>query len=681
MTWQRYPLLRLFLALCSGILATNFFVLPRLVWCSLGVGSLLLVIGASTRSLFFSYRFRGLFGIGSLLLFFSLGICSSFLYLRQANLPSLPVFEETGVYRIQLTQAPVNKGYAWRVEAEVSRVDTFFSGTKALLYFRRDSNLKESPAYGDVYLYEGRFSALMPPQNPYEFDYKNYLNLRAVYVSASLSAGQIQRIKRDHTSLLARAIALRQYLLDKIESWQLPAEQQQVSKALLLGYRNEVEQDLLQAYAAVGAMHVLAVSGLHVGIVYLVLGKLLFFLRKPKALLLKSFLLVLFLWFYAMLTGLSPSVVRAATMFSFVALGSSFRRNTSIYNTLLASAVILLLIKPTYLFEVGFQLSYLAVFGIVWLQPKFEQLWRPRFFPLKLLWSIATVSVAAQIATFPLGLYYFHQFPGLFLLSNFIVIPLVSVLMYVGLTVLILSLFMPPHPFLIWLYSKLLWLMNSGVEWVEHLNIGLIQEISIGSLELLLLYLFIGFFFHFLFSKKASLLLVALSMGLGLQLYQLWEDHRLNHTKELTIYAIKRADALSFRQGNRLYFLVDTPLLMNENKLAFYVKHHWWATNVRNVMRISMSEVFQGAQLHKKGNLVQLPGFTVVKNPVAGSPAASLWYVDRFYEKLPETFPVHGIWLSTHLKVQDRQEWVEWSRERKVKLIDPLREGAWQYGF
>ena len=205
-------------------------------------------------------------------------------------------------------------------------------------------------------------------------------------------------------------------------------KQLKVASALLLGYRENLDKELVKSYASAGAMHVLAVSGLHVGILYLLLTRIFSFLKKVKKVkngkFILTILIVSFLWFYAIMTGLSASVMRATTMFSFIVIGNELlNRKTSIYNTLAVSAIILMIINPFIVYQVGFQLSYVAVVGIVYLQPKLNRLFYSRYKLVRGVWAITCVSLAAQIATFPLSLHYFHQFSTYFFISNLIVIP------------------------------------------------------------------------------------------------------------------------------------------------------------------------------------------------------------------------------------------------------------------
>jgi len=210
--------------------------------------------------------------------------------------------------------------------------------------------------------------------------------------------------------------------------------------ALLLGQRQEISKELSDNYSKAGAIHILAVSGLHVGIILLILS----FVLKPlervnKGKLIKLVLVILFLWFFAVLAGMSASVTRAVTMFSAIALGQFFNKRNAVEHSLIFSMFIILLWKPLFLFDVGFQLSYTAVFGIIWVQPVLYQLWKPTFFIVDKGWQLISVSVSAQLGVLPISLFYFHQFPGLFFISNLIIIPFLGVILGLGLVVLVLS--------------------------------------------------------------------------------------------------------------------------------------------------------------------------------------------------------------------------------------------------
>lgn len=231
-------------------------------------------------------------------------------------------------------------------------------------------------------------------------------------------------------------------------------------------------------------MHILAVSGLHVGIIFIILSKLLFFLERHKyGKILQSALIILILIFYAMLTGLSNSVIRATIMFIFICFGRMFTRQVNIYNTLSASAFIMLLYNPYSIMDVGFQLSYLAVISIVFFQPKIYSLLNLRYKFPDYIWQLVSVAIAAQIATFPLTIHYFNQFPVYFILSNILIIPFVSIIIY-GALILFCFSFSTNISYIIAKGLQLITLvLNKNVEFIKDLPLSKIDSLIIDKFK------------------------------------------------------------------------------------------------------------------------------------------------------------------------------------------------------
>jgi len=311
---------------------------------------------------------------------------------------------------------------------------------KIMLYLEKDS-LAANLSYGDLLLVENRYDPMEAPKNPRQFNYRKFLSHRNIHHSAYRKSGQWHFAGEGRGRwLTASALSLRQYALG-VFSRHLPGGREYaVISALLLGYRDYLDEDLQREFAGAGAMHILCVSGLHVGIIYMVLRILTaFMVRFRGGQSMQTIAIVMIIWLYAAVTGFSPSVLRASAMFSFVAVGQNFSRRTNIFNTLAASAMLLMAIDPFIITRIGFQLSYLAVISIVTLQPPLYHLVRPRHTLTDKAWAIITVSAAAQLATGPLSLFYFNQFPNYFLITNLAVIPLSGLIIYSGLATLLFS--------------------------------------------------------------------------------------------------------------------------------------------------------------------------------------------------------------------------------------------------
>ncbi|MHA7130979.1 ComEC/Rec2 family competence protein [Algoriphagus namhaensis] len=360
--------------------------------------------------------------------------------------------------------------------------------TKVLIYHQLDSGLTP----GQLILVEGAPEQVKPTQGPGQFDYQAFLLRKGIAYTHFLGK-KVQSIPAPQEFRFDFFVkGIRQQLASRIESSFQSQNIQDIAKALLIGEKRALDPETRSAYARAGVMHVLAVSGLHVGIVYAI------FLFLGDSLRLKGnsrrlyFLLVIFiLWFYALLTGLSPSVVRASTMFSLLVLGIISERRPPIFNMLGFSALVMVAFNPEVVFDVGFQLSYVAVAGIVLIQPLIVRWWIPRYRVLEYFWQIVAVSLAAQLATFPLSVYYFHYFPTYFLLGNILVLPLAFVIMQLGIPWLVLG----PVPILgdvlSWLLDFFIGLQNLLISMISGLPGGEWTRLTITWPSMVAVWLFL----------------------------------------------------------------------------------------------------------------------------------------------------------------------------------------------
>ncbi|PKP02618.1 MAG: hypothetical protein CVU11_11270 [Bacteroidetes bacterium HGW-Bacteroidetes-6] len=311
---------------------------------------------------------------------------------------------------------------------------------KILLYIARpDSGLQ--PDYGDRIVAKLKITGIESPVFNSDFNYRKFLADKNIFHQAYIANGNWTLLGHNTGNpLMKLALGARMQLVSILQNQLGKTDEYAVVSAMLAGYRADMSADMMQSYSNTGAIHIMAVSGLHVGVIYLMMLALLGlipFIKKQKWL---GVVLVLgTIWFYALLTGLSASVLRATLMISFVAIGKTMRQNTSPFNNLAAAAFILLAINPNTIGEIGFQLSFAAVAGILLF---FSPIYRIFYFRRKLpdkIWQLICVSLAAQLATIPFVLYYFGQFPVYFLLTNILVVPLSGVVLYAGMGAVLFS--------------------------------------------------------------------------------------------------------------------------------------------------------------------------------------------------------------------------------------------------
>ena len=397
--------------------------------------------------------------------------------------------QQTHHFIATVLEFPSEKPNSYQCQLRLNCCDrSEFNNQKFLAYFEKDEKV-DSLKPGDQVIVESQMKRIRNTGNPYAFDYQKFMANRDIYFSGYLPSNKYSRIINKKTeSPLIHAERIRASLITLLKESIHDDESLQVISALTLGYRKELSPETKTYFASTGAMHILAVSGLHVGMIYIFITTLLSFLKRSKpGRLIYVFMIASLLWSYALLTGFSPSVQRATVMFCFILIGNSLRRPPSIYNSIAASAFLLLLFNPKLLHEVGFQLSYAAVTSIVFLYPRLEKLWTPRHWLFKKMWSLLSVSLAAQAGTFAFSIYYFHQFPVYFWLSNFIAIP--AAYLILGLTFLFFLL--SPISTLAAITCKILggvtWMAISLLKGIDQLPLSLIENISINTTQLVFL--------------------------------------------------------------------------------------------------------------------------------------------------------------------------------------------------
>ncbi len=510
-----------------------------------------------------------------------------------------PLSEKSNSFKTVLKVLYVNDGIEWKPTTG-----------NCLTYFSKDS-ASSKLQYGDMIIWSGNPSEVKAPANPSQFNYKRWLQFNQIFDQGFIPAGKWKLL--DHHSgyrLAAYSYSLRNKLLKVFRDNNITGQDYAVLSALILGYEAEIDQEVFNAYAASGALHVLSVSGLHVGIIFIAINFFLGFLDANKRTrLLKSIIIILFLWFYALLTGLSPSVLRSATMLSFIVIGRMTTRHTSLYNTLAASAFFLLGINPFLIMQVGFQLSYLAVLGIILLQPMIQSWIDPPGWLLRNLWSLLSVSIAAQVSTFPLGFYYFHQFPVYFLLANLIVIPISTVIIYGGILLLIIS---PWHigGFVVGhLLGSLIRAMNAMVMYIEQLPVSIINGISISVFETYALYLSMVAFLLFFSLKNQRYLLLGVCGILCIFSSQVIEAYRIYHREQIIVYSVKGKSFVNIMDGRENLILADSATVLNRSLMLSNVYNYWWDCGLNEKRAEIIDESF-----FRRNNICYYRNFLMYKN-------------------------------------------------------------------
>lgn len=486
------------------------------------------------------------------------------------------VIQEQGVeksktikYELLVDQVKADKG--WRS-----------AKGQIIAYISKEASL---PYYGDKLLIGKRPQKIQPPANPHQFDYKRYINLQGIYQQQFLKDDDYVVIERGLTHpVLSIAYDIRIWALDVFNDYVDQPKERSIVQALILGFKDNLDRETRDAYASSGAMHILAVSGLHVGIIYGLFYFLLSPMRKGnKSKWLFAVLALIVLWTYAAVTGFSPSVSRAVTMFSFIVVAEVSGRNTNIYNTLAASAFVLLLYDPMLILSVGFQLSYLAVVGIVYIQPRIYQWWLVENRLLEKVWSLTTVAIAVQLVTFPLGLYYFHQFPSLFFISNLAAIPGALIILILGFLLLAVSGIPSVAGIVGSVLEYVVYALNYIMSIMQKLPINKISDVDISGVQLALLYAF-TLSIIFMFSlRQRKLIFITLISAICFSFIEWRKLEQHDSTKRLVFYDLGNHSAIDFVFNHQSVIYGDSMAAPGNDSYEFNIHANHIANGVKFV--------------------------------------------------------------------------------------------------
>lgn len=456
-------------------------------------------------------------------------------------------------------------------------------------YYLKISSINGQPSFGKILLNVSKkgheeilkcgnkliFSEELQPVpkslNPHQFDYSAYLKQQNVYHQVYIKAADLMVLSTENNFDFYIEY-YREKLLNSFKQHHFSESTFNIIKALVLGQRQDMDSEIAQKYTDAGVIHILAISGMHITLLYgmlIALLKPLERLRNGK--LLQFFIAVLLLWCFAVLSGLSASVVRSVVMFTFISWGIYLNQSSNIYNSMATSMLAILLFKPSFLFDVGFQLSYAAVFSIVWLQPLFRisMLWEHRV--LRYVYDTIVISLIAQIGVLPISLYYFHQFPTLFLLANLVVIPLSSFILIYAIFILLMNFIWAKAALVLGgLLSLSTELMNDYISWIASFETCILKNIPFTFPLLLTSYLALITVVFWLLKKSANRLIISLASIFLFQIILLHTLWKTNQGEEFVIFNNKKQSLITQKTNNHIVvYTNDSLAIKNRNLLAY----------------------------------------------------------------------------------------------------------------
>lgn len=554
--------------ICAYHIETKEFIIPILVVCLL-LFTCLLVVNSLYKKIK-AYHFKDRIGLSIYLFCFFLGglIC---LLNKQSLRSDHFTNYRTNYFKSYVNSEPQLTNDILRFEVVVTKAFTAqrakaVSG-KLLIALKLDTLNPIELNYGDELMIASENLLVEPPYNPAEFNFKAWLAAKNIYHQTFINQRNIIKLHRANgNKLLKYAIEVRQRQVAIYRKLIHNEEAFAVASTLILGYRADLSQETLAAYSKTGTIHALSVSGMHVGIIYIFLNWALFFLNGKRILrIIKLLFICTLIWYYALLTGFSPSVLRSAIMLSVYIFAKTFNRTSNNYNILAFTAFCLLAYNPFLIWDVGFQLSFLAVIGLIYLQPKIYKWLYVKNKWLDKLWSTVALSLAAQIATFPLSIYYFHQFPMYFVFSNlFILLPLTA-MMYLGIMILMLKLY-----FLAPLFEWIITFTNNGLKWMAELPFSGITSIWLNQWQLILLSFTLMIFTFALVKKQKGLFMLSLFCLLIFQSSTFYDKVSALHQRNILFFSLRKNYATAFINANEA--ILVTNLSQNDKNFNFFIK-------------------------------------------------------------------------------------------------------------
>ncbi|RAW01024.1 ComEC/Rec2 family competence protein [Pseudochryseolinea flava] len=575
-TWIPYAFVRIVVFFIAGILAGLYW--PVSIPPLYAILALLVLIGAYFVFTWRHLRYEktinpGVFGLVAILFAGFINV-----QLRDPRIWHSHLSHERDsveAYVATVRAAPQRKDKTWKVEVSLNKIRTSLGWKKSegkLLLYLPHTNFAKPPEYGDVLFIEGTPASVPPPANLGEFDYKKFLSYQGIYHQHFIRGKLVVIAHAPPSFFIDQAIKARHWAETNLARYVDGTRERGIAIALVLGVTDGLDRELVGAYGATGTLHVLAVSGLHISIIYMIIAWILTPLnRSTNGKWTVAAISIVILWSYAFITGLSPSVLRAVTMFTFVALAKPWKQTINIYNTLACSAFLLLLFDPQMIMSVGFQLSYLAVLGIVYLHPKLYERFEPSSRVVDEIWKVTAVSIAAQVATLPLGLYYFHQFPNYFIISNLLVIPASFVVLIAGILVLALSWISFVASVLGCLLMWVIKIMNAIVFLIESIPGSVTDDIFFTTFQAILLALLIVSLLC-LFERKQfgyAVLSFCIALTLG---GSRWVYHFTNIAQQrVSVYNVSKHAAVELVNRGQSLFLTDSVLRDDTKKIDFHI--------------------------------------------------------------------------------------------------------------
>ncbi len=577
--WKTIPSLRIVIGLISGILLEFYFNTPivyfyiAIVVCAV---ILLLYLFVPLKFRFKSERINGIainifcISLGALLVFYN--------NIEHQKQWFGNNFKEGNKIQFTLQEPLVLKNNYYKAIASIDAIEIDHKWVKAiggiLVYIRKDSTPVKY-GYGCTIITNAALNTISNAGNPGGFNYTRYCLFQGITHQVFINQNQyVYTGNRIPSKLYFYLFKIRDHVLNSLKRYLPDRSAYSIGEALLIGYRNDLDTELVKAYSNTGVVHIIAISGMHLGMLY---GTLILFFnlfrRKKWVVIAKPIVILVILWGFTLIAGAVPSILRSAFMFTFILFSEIFNKKSNIYNTLSLSALCMIVFNPFCIWDVGFQLSYAAVLSISMFSKSISSWIVFKNKILQYIWNLNAITIAAQVWTFPLIIYYFHQFPRLVLISNLVVVPLSCIILYGEIFMLFIGSIATSAGMVV---GKIIQLSINGMNLfiinMSALKPGTWEGIKITPLQTIFLFCFIAFSSIWLLHKSKRHLFIALAFMLSTVSIRFMDYLVINQQHRLIVYNIPKYSVIEVSDGSSSTCYTDTGIDKSSFLYNFHLK-------------------------------------------------------------------------------------------------------------
>jgi competence protein ComEC len=683
--WKEAPFIRILFPFCIGVIMEQTVIIDSFIVWILLLLFLLSLLLIQLTSLFASFKFNWMRGmiITSLILLTGNLVTQSHdgVLDRKCILNN---YISGSQVKVTLQEPLAEKENSYKAIASADLIDRKGSVSAVngsiIIYFSRQ-NTSNQLEYGTQLIFSKPLQRIMNSGNPGAFDYKKYCERQNTYFTVFLSPTDYQLLPGKKCDFITTSIfKIREMVLNTLSANIRGARESGFAKALLIGYKDDLDKNLVQAYSNTGVVHIIAISGLHLSIIFGLLN----FLVKPLRLKkyskwLAPLLVIGGLWGFSFLAGGGPSVLRSAFMFSFIVIGKSISKKSNVLNNLAASAFLLLCINPYWFWDVGFQLSYAAVLSIVLF---FKPIYNWFYFENKLVdfvWKLNAVTISAQIFTIPISIYHFHQLPVYFLFANLLAVPWSSLILIgeIGLCVVAFS------PSISSMLGALIeWFihqLNNYIEYINNLPFSIWSHLQISTFQLSLMVAFISMSATYLLRRKKYTLIAALFCLFLFVSLRSYAFIQAGNQRKIIVYNILHTTAIDFIDGRKFVFIGDHLAEENTAIQRFYL------LPARSVNRTAESDNMKG--LLQSDHFFQFYNRSILIIDSTTNIPVNSFSIDLLLLSKNPRIALHSILDKVHAQMvvadpsnhpKKLQQWKKLCDSLGILFYDVSRQGAFQ---